>query len=55
MLEGDTKIGLTVQQLSQSSEGVVIPAEWRRELGIEKGDLVDAEYDRESETVTFHL
>ena len=54
MLEGAKKIGLTVQEMG-SSEGVVIPSEWREDIGIEKGDLADAEYDREADTVTFHF
>lgn len=55
MLEDDSKIGLTIQQLSASSDGVVIPAEWRRDLEIERGDVIDAEYNREDRTVTYHF
>lgn len=56
MLQRAHKIGLTVQNLSNtsSSKGVTIPAEWIDDLELEAGDLVDAEYDRDQGTITFH-
>jgi antitoxin component of MazEF toxin-antitoxin module len=54
MLEGARKLGLEVQEMG-NSEGVVIPAEWREDLGIDSDDTAEAEYDREQRTVTFHF
>lgn len=55
MLQRAQRIGLTVQQMGKSSEGVVVPAEWLADLEAESSDLVDAEYDREERTVTYHF
>ena len=55
MLERAQRIGLTVQQMGENSEGVVVPAEWRDDLDIDAGDLVDAELDRDEGTVTYHF
>jgi AbrB family looped-hinge helix DNA binding protein len=38
-----------------NSEGVVIPAAWREELGISTGDTVDVELDRDAHTITYHF
>jgi hypothetical protein len=54
MLEGAEKIGLAVQDMG-SSKGIVIPAEWRRELEIDEESLADAEYDRTERTITYHF
>jgi antitoxin component of MazEF toxin-antitoxin module len=54
MLEGARKLGLEVQQIG-NSEGVVIPADWRKDLDIDSDDSADAEYDREERTITYHF
>lgn len=54
MLETDTKIGLKVHQNGNSKQ-VTLPAEWVRDLEIEKGDWVDAEMERDERSVTFHF
>jgi hypothetical protein len=54
VIEGARKIGMEVQEIG-NSEGVVIPADWREDLGISTENSADAEYDREERTVTFHF
>ena len=39
----------------QDGATVGIPAEVRRDLGIDVGDNVDLDYDRDAETLTIHF
>lgn len=43
--------------LAHGDDGAVvgIPAEVRRDLGVDVGDNVDLDYDRDAETLTIHF
>lgn len=49
-----TYIGLTIQT-SGSSLRVTVPKEVVEDAGVERGDVVEARYDREAGTMTYYL
>lgn len=58
MLQKKRFFGRSVLPNGDGNAAVGIPAEVRRDVGLEPGsdgDLVDMEYDREERTLTVHL